>query len=148
MEKLTKDFYLAEFIDPETYKQYGQKSIWFIDPRVITIAQKLRDRLGRVLIINTWYVPGGSFSYSGFRPPGCQVGASKSQHKFGRAIDVKTLDGDAQGATMIRDEIMLQYTSIYKALGLTTIEDEEFAPTWCHLDVRYTKQNNIFIVRP
>jgi hypothetical protein len=143
--KLTTNFYLKEFIDPETYKQYGERSIWFIDYKVVNIAQRLRERLGVILYINTW--PGGSFEYSGFRPPGCLVGASKSQHKFGRAIDIKTADNRESGAQMIRDEITTHYKT-YKDLGLTTIEHEDFAPTWCHLDTRQTKQSNLKIIKP
>ena len=145
--KLTKNFYLREFIDPETYKQYGNSSIWFLDERVINIAQKLRDRLGSVLYINTWYIPGGSFLHSGFRPPGCQVGASKSQHKFGRAIDVKTQDYNEEGANTIRDEIINNF-STYKEIGLTTIEAEEYAPTWCHIDTRWSKEDKLIIITP
>jgi hypothetical protein len=145
--KLTNNFYLKEFIDPETYKQYGDSSIWFIDEKIINIAQRLRDRLGVVLYINTWFIPGGSFAYSGFRPPGCQVGATRSQHCFGRAIDIKTVDNRQSGAQMIRDEITTHYKT-YKDLGLTTIEHEDFAPTWCHLDTRQTKQKSLKIIKP
>ena len=145
--KLTTNFYLREFIDAETYKQYGERSIWFIDYKVAQIAQRLRDRLGIPLYINTWYMSGGSFGFSGFRPPGCQVGANKSQHKFGRAIDIKTVDNRQSGADMIRDEIQSHYKT-YKDLGLTTIEHRDFAPSWCHLDTRHTKQDSLLIIKP
>lgn len=144
--KLTKNFYLREFIDPETFKQYGDKSIWFIDPRIANIAQKLRDRLGIALYVNTWHM-GGVFKYSGFRPPACPVGASKSQHKFGRAIDVKTLENKESGADMIRQEIINNFYT-YHNLGVTTIESEEFAPTWCHVDLRFNKSKNLLIIKP
>ena len=145
--KISKNFYLEEFIDPETYKQYQEKSIWFIDGRLIEIVQKLRDRLGVVLYVNTWHHEGGSFSHSGFRPPSCQVGASKSQHKFGRAVDIKTGDFSSNGADIIRDEIKSNWHT-YNSMGLTTIEDAIFAPTWCHLDIRYTKLKTLLIVKP
>lgn len=144
--KLTNNFRLAEFIDPETYKQYGEKSIWFIDPKVVAICQKLRERMNKPLTVNNWY-DGGDYSLSGFRPAGTSVGASKSQHKFGRAADVKMLGEPDNGAFLLRDEITFNF-EMYRELGLTTIEDETFAPTWCHFDIRWTKQETLFIMKP
>ena len=146
--KLTDNFYLREFIDPDTYKMYGNASIWFLDRKIIEIAQKLRERLNVVLYINTWFITGGSFSLSGFRPPDSQVGATLSQHKFGRAIDIKTHDDKFNGASMLRKEIKDNYTSIYKALGVTTIEHQDYAPSWCHLDTRYTGEDKLLIIKP
>lgn len=152
---VSKNFELKEFIDPVTYKQYGGSAIWFLDRRIPIIAQKLRDRLDVPLYVNTWWIPGVEkhfyFQYSGYRPPACPEGASKSQHKFGRAADLKTLFhasiSVAEGAEMIRDELRTNY-HIYKELGLTTIEHEEYAPTWCHLDCRCTGSDTLFIVKP
>ena len=33
-------------------------------------------------------------------------------------------------------------------VGVTTLEDGIYAPTWCHLDIRNTGLDNIFIVKP
>ena len=148
--KLTKDFYLSEFIDPETYKQYGKNSVWFIDYKVINIAQLLRDRLNKVLYINTWFIKGvkNPYQFSGFRPPSCSIGASKSQHKFGRAIDIRMSASEpGYGSEEIYDEI-IAHSEYYQDLGLTTIEDLSFTPTWVHLDVRQTNMNKLFIIKP
>ena len=139
--KLTSNFSLQEFIDPDTYKRFGTSSVWFIDPKIVTLAQFIRERLGKPCTINNWS-NGGKYQYSGFRPPKCSVGASMSQHRFGRAIDLKVR---GMKADEVREDI-IQNFDIYKKVGLTTIEDGAFAPTWCHIDIRDTE--GLLIVKP
>ena len=139
--KLTNNFSLQEFIDPDTYKRFGTSSVWFIDPKIVTLAQFIRERLGKPCTINNWS-SGGQYQYSGFRPPKCSVGASMSQHRFGRAIDLKV---KGMKADEVREDI-IQNFDIYKKVGLTTIEDGAFAPTWCHIDIRDTE--GLLIVKP
>ncbi len=139
--KVSANFYLQEFIDPDTYKRFGASSVWFIDRKIINLAQFIRERLGKPCTVNNWH-SNGSYKYSGFRPPKCTVGASMSQHRFGRAMDLKV-----KGITPdeLRAELKNNY-SIYKRFGLGAIEDGAFAPTWCHIDVRETEE--LLIVKP
>jgi len=65
-----------------------------------------------------------------------------SQHRFGRAIDLKV---KGMKADEVREDI-IQNFDIYKKVGLTTIEDGAFAPTWCHIDIRDTE--GLLIVKP
>ena len=141
--KLTANFTLQEFIDPDTYKKYGTSSIWFIDPRIVNLAQFIRERLGKPCTINNW-TSGGQYQLSGFRPPECTIGAKLSQHRFGRAIDLKVKD---MTADEVREDIISNY-DVYKKVGLTTIEDGAYAPTWCHIDIRDTKSDELKIVKP
>ena len=82
--------------------------------------------------------------YSGFREPSCTIGGTLSQHRFGRAIDIRI-------AGLTPQEV---YTAIlaakekFMAAGLTTLEDIRDTPTWNHLDIRYTGKSDILIVRP
>lgn len=141
--KVSKDFYLTEFVSKNVYEQFGERSIWFVDPRIISVAQFTRDFFGKPIIINNWY-DGGKYNYSGFREPKCTVGADLSQHRFGRAIDIKV-------SGLTSEEV---YTAIIKAqekfmdAGLTTMEDVRDTPTWNHLDCRHTGSGNLLIVRP
>jgi hypothetical protein len=155
--KLSKNFSLKEFVDADTYKHFGDKSIWFVDERVVRINQKLRERLDLALYINTWWMvdlkPGDPlyFNWSGFRTPQCKEGTKLSQHRLSRASDTKVLWdatlSPAEGAELIRDELKTNF-HIYKELGLTTIESAEFAPTWCHLDCRWSQLDSLLIVAP
>ena len=140
---LTNNFRLEEFIDPDTFKKYGEQSIWFIDVRIVTLAQFIRERIGKPCTVNNWH-SGGSYQYSGFRPPTCSIGAKLSQHRFGRGIDLKV---KGMTADELRQDIENNY-SIYRKVGLTTIEDVAYAPTWCHIDIRETGLDTLKIVKP
>ena len=141
---LTTNFRLEEFIDPGTFKKYGESSIWFIDSRIVTLAQFMRERLGKPCTINNWH-GGGQYQYSGFDPPGgYRKATSLSQHRFGRAMDLKV---SGMTADEVRDDIIGNF-DIYRKVGLTTIEDGDYAPTWCHIDIRETGLDTLKIVKP
>ena len=139
--QVSKNFVLQEFIDPDTYKKWGDKSIWFIDPKVIHIAQLLRDKSGRAVTINNWSV-GGLYKLSGLRPLDATIGAKLSQHKFGRAIDVKI---QGYNPEQVHDLIKNNWLE-FKEIGLTTLEDLSLTKTWTHIDVRNTGKDDLLIV--
>jgi hypothetical protein len=144
MGKISPNFSLEEFVPKELFQQFGDKSIWFIDKRIIDIAEAIRNRFGKAVTINNWHV-GGQLNNRGFRMPDTSVGGKLSQHKFGRAIDV-----NVAGVTVkeVYDDIVNNYSGIYQKLGVTTLEDIAFTPTWTHIDCRNTGLNNILIVKP
>jgi hypothetical protein len=138
---ISKNFDLKEFIPPDIYSRYGDSSIWFIDNRVITICQWLRDYFNRSLTINNWHI-GGTYKESGLRSFETTTGAQASQHKFGRAADIKI-----EGITPdeVRKTINMLWITL-RRLGLTTVESN--TPTWTHIDVRFTGLNDLFKVTP
>ena len=142
--KVSKNFYLDEFIPRNIYRRYGAKSIWFLDPRLIQLAQGLRDFLGVPVTVNNW-ANGGRRQYSGYRPPRTNVGAYYSQHKFGRALDVQVNLGalDLSSYEDLREVIKINYP-YFKALGLTCIEKS--TKTWLHLDMRHTDSDELMEV--
>jgi len=141
--KISENFKLSEFIDKETYQKYGTKSLWFIDKRIVNIAQFIRSRHKMAVTINNWS-SGGSYSLSGFRPPQATIGAKMSQHRYGRAIDVKISGMTPQ--ELYQD--ILANERLYMKVGLTTIENIEATPTWNHLDIRETDIDHILVVDP
>ena len=146
--KVSNNFYLQEFVDEGTYKQWGDSSIWFVDPRIITLAQFIRERLGKPCTINNWH-SGGQYQYSGFDPPGgYRKATSLSQHRFGRAIDLKVSGMESNGAPELRADIQGHWDLYHKATAITTIEDGNYAPTWCHIDIRTTGMDELKIVKP
>jgi hypothetical protein len=128
--KVSKNFILQEFVDPVTYKAMGEKSLWLIDKRIIDLAQFLRDHFNVPVIINNWHL-GGRYDESGLRQFNTTTGATRSQHKYGRAADLKF---SGLKPEEIRNEI--RKSPILLSLGLTTIEKD--TPTWVHIDCRYT----------
>lgn len=138
--KVSKNFYLSEFIHPSFFEIKGVNPIWFIDPRVFSMAQALRDRFNKPVIINDW-TSKGNYSLSGLRPFSSRVGAPLSQHKYGRAIDPKVIGIDALDVQLD----ILGNWQYYQEAGLTTIEDS--TPTWTHMDCRNTGSDSLFIIQ-
>ncbi len=140
--KLSKNFWLHEFIPPDLYEMSLNNSTLFIDDRLIRLVQFIRDRFSKPIRINDW-MDGGGFVNSGFRPPLCDIGAHFSQHKFGRAADLKI---DGVSPEEVRRDIKANYQLYKEKTALTTIEAK--TPTWLHVDLRFTHMGKLFIVNP
>jgi hypothetical protein len=141
--KVAKNFILQEFIDPEIYQLMGDKSIELIDTRIIDIAQAIRDHFNLPCIINNWH-EGGGYKESGLRKFLSKTGAAFSQHKFGRAIDIKI-----EGVTdydSVRSEILKkdEFAGYFRLKGLTVMESG--TPTWLHIDCRFTGSEEIILI--
>lgn len=130
---LTKNFYLQEFVTPYLYKKWKDRSVIFVDERMIYLAQWIRDRFGKPMTINNWH-SGGKFKYRGWRPPYCKVGSRYSQHKAGRGLDVSIVGISIKE---IHEDIK-DNQRLYYNYGLRVVESMEKAPTWMHLDCRTT----------
>lgn len=139
--RISPNFDIREFVHPDVWTRFGESSVWFLDRRLFSINQCLRDRFGS-LIINNWHF-GGERVDSGFNP-NRDIGAEYSQHKFGRATDDQFRDATANE---VRQDI-LKHQCYWLEMGLTTLESGDYAPTWVHLDTRYTGMNEILIVKP
>lgn len=142
--KVSNNFYIWEFVPPEVYNRFYESSTWFIDPACIKIAQFLRELGDKPLSINTWK-DGGAFKESGFRLPDSKTGGKLSQHKFGRAIDLK-----GENIEALYQWILGNQAKAYE-LGIRCVEDFSVTKTWLHIDVRDTGesyQGIIKVVRP
>lgn len=139
---IPKHFSIQELVDRDTYAKYGQSSIWFLDPVALKVLDAIRNRFGST-VVNDWSW-GGNNQYRGFRPPDCKIGASFSQHRFGRGFD-----SNSKNATP--DEVradILANQEYWLDKGLTTIEDGAFSAGWLHFDTRITGISKIFVVKP
>lgn len=137
--QVSKNFILQEFIDPDIYAIRADKSIELIDPRIVGMAQFIRDYFGQPVTINNWH-EGGPRKESGLRKFLTTTGSKFSQHKFGRAIDMVIRDVDPENA---RKEI-IKYWDKFRTCGITTIE--EATPTWLHCDCRFTGTDRLVLI--
>ena len=131
MTMISKHFDLREFVTPEAYTALGDNAIWLIDHRLVDVVEALRDHFQAPIIINNWHT-GGQYHESGLRNFDTATGAKYSQHKYGRAADLKIAGVDPETA---RQEIRTWFSS-FNILGLTTIELN--TPSWVHVDCRNT----------
>lgn len=168
--KVSKNFYLDEFIDPFTYINERDRGLGKIDYRIVILAQRLRDYWEKPLAINTWWdyfisnecstsyhtiiknieksndlIVNGKLQsirrWSGYRPPHCRIGSKRSAHKVGKAIDPK-----GPGKLLFR--IVRDHPKEFYDLGLRRLEDRFLTPTWLHMDTleRNTTPNTIRVV--
>lgn len=140
---ISKYFITQELVPPDIYTQYGEKSMWFIDPRLIILADFLREFVGQPMTINNWD-SGHTLSLRGFRPPDTTVGGRLSQHKFGRAFDCSF--DDILPRTVYNS--ILSNEKLFMEQGLTTLENIEFTKSWLHCDIRHTGSSSLLIVNP
>lgn len=135
-----KYFELHEFLPPSIYDQ--NKNLWFLfDERILKTADRLRELYGP-LVINDWFW-GGKYKESGLREFKTETGSKLSQHKFGRALDIKPI---RFSASQLRDDI-LKNSNIKAFEYITCIEMDT---PWLHVDCRNWDKahNGIFKVYP
>ena len=137
--KVSKNFFLDEYVTPEFYAKWGVKCIWWIRPELITVDQFIRDRFGIPSVINNWW-HGFYRDQSGLRYPEAEIGAGDSLHKFGCASDNKFQGKDHSFYDDVRADIIANFVTLYKPLGLTTMEVN--TPNWLHKDCRNIKVKN------
>lgn len=141
--KYSKHFSLEELVPQEIFHQFAGRSAQFLDYRSANLLDAIRELVGQPITINNWN-SGGAFSQSGFRLPDTLVGGKLSQHKFGRAYDLKIdVNGEIKSYEHFRNLIRANFNQLNK-LGLTTIELN--TPTWLHIDMRYTGLDYLYEV--
>lgn len=138
--KVSNNFSIEEYVPKAVFTQFGNRCIWFLDPKLIEVVQMLREQYGPITI-NNWH-QAGNYEFSGFRPQWSSVGAAFSQHRFGRAADLKFNNYTVQ--EVYADIIDNKRTWLGR--GLTTLENVDHTPTWLHVDVRPSKE--FLIVNP
>ena len=137
----SKHFIIQELVPVEIFNYLGpEKSLWLIDPRLYKLIAFLRDFFDVATTINDRYL-GGQYNESGFRMSNSKTGAALSQHKFGRAADLKFA-----GHTDYEEirKIIIDNWPKFKEAGLTTIEAG--TETWLHVDIRDTNTDELLIV--
>lgn len=129
-----KNFRLEELVSKITFEQTRADILWFaFDERILVTIDRIRKRYGKMLV-NTWYW-GGAHQHRGYRSPGCLVGATLSQHRFGRAIDLEPVSVSAEE---IRQDMLDGETVVSEYV--TAIELDT---PWLHIDCRnYIKRTN------
>ena len=158
--RLTENFYLDEFVDPVTYFTDIDNGLARLDFNIVKCVQLLRTKAGHSININGWWkhlpedvngfdpvkflnemiskrVP----VWSGFRSELCKIGASKSAHKLGKAVDPK--GNQKEYYKIVEDNAQEFY-----ALGLRRLEDISITNGWLHMDTekRNCKPNSIRVI--
>lgn len=124
-------FNLRELVDPNIFAARGNDCWQLLDPNILRAADWLRGIFGPITVNNSYL--GGSYSESGLRRWDTTTGAKFSQHKFGRALDLKFRAPVTP--LQVYNHILANQAEARKH-GITTVEDISKTPTWLHIDCR------------
>lgn len=134
-----------ELVYPECHQIWGDRSLMFMDNRIIACANLFRETVGQPVYVNNYAM---GYTLSGLRPFNATIGATWSQHKFGRALDLKVLGWSSKAMF----EVVMDNRNKFVLLGLTTIENPAKTvgkhQDWLHIDCRTSAVNGIRIVNP
>lgn len=136
--KITKNFTLEEFIKSTTAKNKkidntpGDTEIFYIK-KLAEQLQKIRDRYGKPIIISSGYRCDKLNKAVG--------GAKNSDHRFGAAGDIHSVEDTYEANKELWDVIMTMYTE--GELALRQIIDE-YHLDWVHISVNneFNKRKN------
>ena len=143
------NFKYEEFFSAYYFKKWKDTPYWLInsiDIKLPLLAQFLRGRYGKSVIINNWLWRGESdypYDDSGFRDEKCLIGSKVSRHKLGKKIDAKVAGMEAAEVQM---DIRNNYED-FKKFGLTAMEED--TETWTDLSVENTdwrREEGLWIV--
>lgn len=129
-----KYFKAYELVPKTVYEELGEDAFEWIDPKLMTALEYIRERLGTVTI-NTWK-QGGALQYRGLRTKESKHYSTKSQHCVGKAADF-----DVKGMTA--QEVREWLIDNREEPALAPITFIEMAVHWVHIDIRPAVSNTL-----
>jgi len=164
--KVSRNFYLDEFIDPHTYFSNDDHGLSLIDDRLFEIAQHLRVLYGKPISINNWWsyfqehkntAPIDELiekiennnslnKWSGTRTNRTTIGAKASAHRILKKRKCQAIDPKGYEKQLFK--IVKHHAEAFYKLGLRRLEDISITKGWLHMDTleRNTKPNSIRVV--
>lgn len=169
---ISDNFKLSEFVSPATLAKWGDRAIWFVDQRIIQLAEYYKifflEYFNRIdpEVVNVYIIVNSTKKGTknrGYRTPAeYQSGEfkktplSESFHRQSKAFDCDIVLVYKDGSTKEVDykqihAIIQEYATLFYEAGLRAVESVDFAPTWLHSDIRNTgpgMKGKILVVKP
>lgn len=138
-----KNFKVQELVSPAVYDLLGDDAIRLLDSAFLTDVDKFitdvkKDLKVKSVTVNDWLWK-GNYTQSGYREFKTTVGAKKSSHKSGLAVDLKF-----KGATN-KDCYDYLLKNQHRYPRIRRIETLEATPTWLHVDGVQTNKDEIHV---
>lgn len=131
--KLSEHYYIDELVCKEVYMQFYEKSIYFIDKKLIDCIEQLRTYFNTVLTFNTWFT-GGDINNAGF----VIDNIVKDQRSYGRGVNIYFPKGTNYDT--IRETIRNKYDT-FRKMGISTIKTG--TKDYLYIDVRWTNMDKL-----
>ena len=135
---VSKYFKIHELVDRETYEERGELGWELIDPRLIVVIDRLKEKFNRGSISINTYHWGGNRNWSGLRTLESPYYSKYSQHSFGRAIDCVFSEYSTEE---VREYLIKNQDSFSDIRGIEVAE-------WLHLDLRNTTDDKLKVFKP
>lgn len=142
--QVSPHFTLQELVPQATFIEKGESAIELLHPELIDSLEKLRVHIGVPLRVNNWN-SGGTFQNRGWRSPDSKVGAKKSLHKRGMAVDF-----DSPGLPMIElfKLIWNNRDWIVANTAFRIVESFEYTKGWVHLAIGDPEIKELQVITP
>jgi hypothetical protein len=135
-------FQVHELVCPHVYRSFGDRSLMFADPRLLTWIEWFRNTIARPITVNT-YGNAGKYSQRGYRCNLCSLVKDKtaldelylSAHTRFQAVDFQVND--------MLDEEVRQYLERHKNEMPVNIRVERGTVNWVHVDVANDTYNKL-----
>jgi hypothetical protein len=135
-------FQVHELVCPHVYRSFGDRSLMFADPRLLTWIEWFRNTIARPITVNT-YGNAGKYSQRGYRCNLCSLVKDKtdagelylSAHTRFQAVDFQVND--------MLDEEVRQYLERHKSEMPVNIRIERGTVGWVHCDVSNDTYNKL-----
>lgn len=142
----SKYFKIQELVSKQTYEKYGEKSWMFLDERLISTLDALREYFNAPITVNNW-LWGGNLQQRGLRTNCDEIVKNKtlknslyvSQHCLGKAVDFNVKNHTVKDVYKVILENPKAFPYIKR------IENINKTPTWVHIDIANTENENIII---
>lgn len=140
------NFRVEELVSPAVFELLGEHAINLLDKEFIRDVDRLVTDLKADLnvksaTVNNWLWKGHRVA-SGFREQGTSVGAPRSAHRRGLAVDMQF-----KGAS-VADCYTYLLNNQSKYPKIRRIESLVFTPTWLHVDGVDTGRPEIHVFNP
>jgi len=116
--------YACKHFKPSEYLPFGIKDIGQMNTKILQMADEIRDIVGLPMTINS-----DGRQFCGWRPKDCSIGAPKSQHKLGNAVDLHC-------SGMSADDVRSLIRKAIANGALEYIGGIELGVSWIHVDCR------------
>lgn len=142
----SKYFKIQELVSKQTYEKYGEKSWIFLDERLILTLDALREYFNAPITVNNW-LWGGNLQQRGLRTNCDEIVKNKtlknslyvSQHCLGKAVDFNVKNHTVKDVY----KVILENPKVFPYIK--RIENINKTPTWVHIDIANTENENIII---
>lgn len=132
---ISKYYKVHEFVPEHIYKKYGEKAWRFIDSRLISSFDTIKERFPNGTVTLNNYFWGGNRHWSGIRTSKSPDYSETSMHSFASAGDAVFSEYEAEE---IRQDIIAN-PEIYPY-----IKGIEMGISWLHIDTRNEDKLQLF----